>query len=99
MVVRLVGTNQQEGQKILADAGISVLDSMEEAAKQAVEIAMGAPTVMGIIINADTKAIVQGITGKQGSYHTKLMLDYGTKIVAGVVPGKGGTASQWSSSL
>lgn len=47
---------------------------------------------MGILINADTTAIVQGITGKQGSYHTKLMLDYGTKIVAGVVPGKGGTA-------
>ena len=46
---------------------------------------------MGIIINAETKAIVQGITGKQGSYHTKLMLDYGTKILAGVVPGKGGT--------
>jgi succinyl-CoA synthetase alpha subunit len=45
---------------------------------------------MGIIINADTKAIVQGITGKQGSYHSKLMLEYGTKIVAGVVPGKGG---------
>jgi succinyl-CoA synthetase alpha subunit len=48
---------------------------------------------MGIIINADTKAIVQGITGKQGSYHTKLMLDYGTKILAGVVPGKGGTVA------
>ena len=93
LVVRLVGTNQQEGQKILANAGISVLDSMEEAAKQAVEIAMESATVMGIIINADTKAIVQGITGKQGSYHTKLMLDYGTKIVAGVVPGKGGTAA------
>ena len=46
---------------------------------------------MGILINGDTRAIVQGITGKQGSYHTKLMLDYGTKIVAGVVPGKGGT--------
>jgi succinyl-CoA synthetase alpha subunit len=45
---------------------------------------------MGIIINAGTRAIVQGITGKQGSYHTKLMLDYGTKIAAGVVPGKGG---------
>jgi len=39
LVVRLVGTNQQEGQKFLANAGISVLDSMEEAAKQAVEIA------------------------------------------------------------
>jgi succinyl-CoA synthetase alpha subunit len=48
---------------------------------------------MGIIINVDTKAIVQGITGKQGSYHTKLMLDYGTKILAGVVPGKGGTVA------
>jgi succinyl-CoA synthetase alpha subunit len=47
---------------------------------------------MGIIINSGTRAIVQGITGKQGSYNTKLMLDYGTKIVAGVVPGKGGTA-------
>ena len=46
---------------------------------------------MGILINGDTRAIVQGITGKQGSYHTKLMLEYGTKIVAGVVPGKGGT--------
>ena len=46
---------------------------------------------MGIIIGDGTRAIVQGITGKQGSYHTKLMLTYGTKIVAGVVPGKGGT--------
>ena len=41
LVVRLVGTNQQEGQKILADAGIRVLDTMEEAAKQAVQFAMG----------------------------------------------------------
>jgi len=47
---------------------------------------------MGILVNANIRAIVQGITGKQGSYQTKLMLDYGTKIVAGVVPGKGGTA-------
>jgi succinyl-CoA synthetase alpha subunit len=46
---------------------------------------------MGIIVNAETKVVVQGITGKQGAYNTKLMLDYGTKIVAGVVPGKGGT--------
>ena len=46
---------------------------------------------MGIIINSNTRAIVQGITGKQGSYHTKMMLDNGTKIVAGVSPGKNGT--------
>jgi succinyl-CoA synthetase alpha subunit len=46
---------------------------------------------MGILVDSTTRAIVQGITGRQGSYQTKLMLDYGTKIVAGVVPGKGGT--------
>jgi succinyl-CoA synthetase alpha subunit len=46
---------------------------------------------LGIIIDESTVAIVQGITGKQGSFHTKLMLDYGTRIVAGVTPGKGGT--------
>jgi succinyl-CoA synthetase alpha subunit len=46
---------------------------------------------MGIIVNRNTKAIVQGITGTQGSFHTKLMLEYGTQIVAGVTPGKGGT--------
>ncbi|MFQ6064954.1 MAG: succinate--CoA ligase subunit alpha [Candidatus Bathyarchaeia archaeon] len=46
---------------------------------------------MGIFVDKDTKAIVQGITGAQGSFHTRLMLDYGTQIVAGVTPGKGGT--------
>ena len=90
LVVRLVGTNQKEGRRILEESGINVLDSMEEAARKAVEIAKGVRQIMGIIVDADTKVIVQGITGKQGSYHTKLMLDYGTKIVAGVVPGKGG---------
>jgi succinyl-CoA synthetase alpha subunit len=45
---------------------------------------------MGIIIDENTQAIVWGITGTQGSFHTKLMLEYGTKIVAGVTPGKGG---------
>jgi len=54
---------------------------------------------MGILIDAGTRAIVQGITGKQGSYHTKLMLDYGTKIVAGVGPGKGGTTVNGLSEL
>jgi succinyl-CoA synthetase alpha subunit len=45
---------------------------------------------MGIIIDENTRVLVQGITGKQGTFHTKLMLDYGTRIVAGVTPGKGG---------
>ena len=46
---------------------------------------------MGLFVGKDTRAIVQGITGTQGSFHTKLMLDYGTQIVAGVTPGKGVT--------
>lgn len=46
---------------------------------------------MGIIVNQNTRAIVQGITGSQGAFHTRLMAEYGTKIVAGTSPGKGGT--------
>ncbi len=46
---------------------------------------------MAIIIDENTKAIVQGITGYQGRFHTERMLNYGTKIVAGVTPGKGGS--------
>ena len=46
---------------------------------------------MGIFVDKRTSAIVQGITGAQGSFHTRLMLEYGTRIVAGVTPGKGGT--------
>jgi len=45
---------------------------------------------MSIFIDNDTTVIVQGITGRDGSFHTKQMLEYGTKIVAGVTPGKGG---------
>jgi len=41
-------------------------------------------------ISQNSKVIVQGITGKQGMFHTQLMLDYGTKVVGGVTPGKGG---------
>lgn len=46
---------------------------------------------MSILINKDTKVIVQGFTGKEGSFHAEQCLAYGTKIVGGVTPGKGGT--------
>jgi len=46
---------------------------------------------MTILVDEKTRVIVQGITGNEGSFHTKRMLEYGTKIVAGVTPGKGGT--------
>lgn len=45
---------------------------------------------MSIFIDADTRLVVQGITGREGSFHTRQMIEYGTKVVAGVTPGKGG---------
>ncbi len=46
---------------------------------------------MSILINKDTKVIVQGITGRDGAFHTSKMKDYGTNIVGGISPGKGGS--------
>jgi succinyl-CoA synthetase alpha subunit len=45
---------------------------------------------MTVIVDKDTKVVVQGITGYQGTYHSQAMMDFGTKVVAGVTPGKGG---------
>src|SRR5438477_4598059 len=45
---------------------------------------------MGILVDATSRVCVQGITGHDGSFHSKLMLDYGTQVVCGVTPGKGG---------
>lgn len=45
---------------------------------------------MSILINASTRLVVQGITGRDGSFHTLQMMEYGTQVVAGVTPGKGG---------
>jgi succinyl-CoA synthetase alpha subunit len=46
---------------------------------------------LSILVDKNTRVVVQGITGKEGSFHTGQMIAYGTKIVAGVTPGKGGT--------
>ncbi|MDH3582254.1 MAG: succinate--CoA ligase subunit alpha, partial [Hyphomicrobiales bacterium] len=46
---------------------------------------------MAILVNSDTKVLVQGMTGRTGSYHTERAIAYGTNVVAGVRPGKGGT--------
>ena len=45
---------------------------------------------MSIFIDKSTRLLVQGITGREGGFHTRQMLEYGTTVVAGVTPGKGG---------
>ena len=50
---------------------------------------------MAILVDKNTRLLVQGITGKTGSFHTQKALEYGTNVVAGVTPGKGGTASKF----
>ena len=48
---------------------------------------------MSILVNADTRLLVQGITGREGEFHSAAMLEYGSSIVAGVTPGKGGQSA------
>ena len=45
---------------------------------------------MSILVNKDSKILCQGITGNQGSFHTEQCIEYGTRVVAGVTPGRGG---------
>src|SRR5262245_7347473 len=52
---------------------------------------------MSVLVDASTKVICQGLTGEAGSFHTTQAIAYGTKMVAGVTPGKGGTT--WESTL
>jgi succinyl-CoA synthetase alpha subunit len=47
---------------------------------------------MSILVHKNSRILVQGITGKEGQFHTRQMLEYGTKVVAGVTPGKGGSS-------
>ena len=49
---------------------------------------------MSVLVDKNTRLIVQGLTGKEGTFHAKQMIEYGTKVVGGVTPGKGGTTHE-----
>ena len=104
MVMRMTGNMWQEGVRIFEEAkrenpkmfekvefhGIET--PIEEISKRAVELAaMKGGNSMAILVDKNSKVMVQGITGGAGKFHTERMLAYGTKIVGGTSPGKGGT--------
>jgi succinyl-CoA synthetase alpha subunit len=47
--------------------------------------------IMSVLVNKNSKVIVQGFTGSEGSFHAQQMIEYGTQVVGGVTPGKGGS--------
>src|SRR3989442_13830664 len=49
---------------------------------------------MSVLVDKSTRLVVQGITGKEGTFHTKQMVEYGTQVVGGGTPGKGGTSHE-----
>ena len=92
LVVRLEGTNVDLGKKIIRDSGLNVIpaDDLDDAAPQDRQSCEGSG-LMSILVNKNTKVICQGITGNNGTFHTEQAIAYGTQMVGGVTPGKGGT--------
>ena len=92
LIVRLEGTNVEEGRNILRDAELKFLVARDlaEAAELVAKTNFSEGLAMSILIDEKSRVVVQGITGREGAFHTKQMLDYGTVVAAGVTPGKGG---------
>ena len=91
LVVRLEGTNVELGKKIIDEVGPQrhLADDLDDAAQKIVAAVKG-KAVMSILIDKNTKVICQGFTGKNGTFHSEQAIAYGTKMVGGTSPGKGG---------
>ena len=92
LVVRLEGTNVELGKEIIAKSRLNVIsaDDLDDAAQKIVG-AVKRARLMSILIDKNTKVICQGFTGKNGTFHSEQAIAYGTKMVGGTSPGKGGT--------
>ena len=95
VVVRLEGTNAQAARAKLAGGSLAITaaSDLTDAARKVVAAARSrrrAGARMSILVNKRTAVICQGITGRQGSFHTEQSIAYGTHVVGGVTPGRGG---------
>ena len=92
LVVRLDGTNDVEGRKLLQDAAPpgAARGAHDARGRRAGRRARRERGLMAVLVTAETRLVVQGITGREGRFHTLRNRDYGTQVVAGVTPGKGG---------
>ena len=92
LVVRLEGTNVEQGKKIMAESGLADHRRRRSGRRRAEDRRRGeGGRLMSVLVDKNTKVICQGLTGKTGTFHTEQAIAYGTQMVGGVTPGKGGT--------
>ena len=85
------GTNVEQGQEILRNSGLNFTVARRHEGWRGKGRRSGRRCAMSVLVDKNTRVIVQGFTGREGSFHAQQMLEYGTKVVGGVTPGKGGT--------
>ncbi len=89
-VVRLDGTNDKEGRQLLAEANLPNVAHRVDHGRRGPEGRRAGGGGMSILVGRETKLCVSGITGREGTFHSLRNRDYGTQVVGGVTPGKGG---------